>query len=504
MRRSVLAAVMAVPLLLLGSVPGFAAVPERAEAALPAFPVFLNGTPVDNVHSLYPLLVYKGITYFPMTWEYAQALGLATSWNEQTGLAIDKQAQSEAWTQALKPEPNVISGEAARFAEFPVRVNGKSIDNNKEPYPLLLFRNITYFPMTWRFTHDEFGWETSWDPVNGFRVVTAQQEGGSQPATESDNFNLNSSGQLAVAGDWMYYNPNNSYGHNYLYKMKLDGSGKTKLTDDNAESIHVVGDWVYYTSRDKGANVQQGIYKVRTDGTERTKISDAPASRITVDGDWIYYVDQELTRQQQHTNFYTTLGIKKIKTDGNGETSLYQGNATDSNRGAVDHSIHVLKDWIYFMQPGDGEHPAVLNKIRKDGSQLTPLVSANFNSFVIVDGWLYYGENNQLRKMSLEGGDPSITLRNFELDRENAVNFESLHYYDGWLYYVKGAFGIAGAANIEKIRIDGSDPTRVIEGVRAVRLFFAGDKLLFTGGWMGESPLYEVTADGGIHSLREE
>lgn len=404
MRRSIIAAVLAVPMLLLSAIPGFAAVPERAEAALPAFPVFLNGTPVDNVHSLYPLLVHKDITYFPMTWEYAQALGLTTSWDEQTGLAIDKRAQSEALTQTLKPEPNVLSGEAALLAEFPVRVNGKPIDNDREPYPLLLFRNITYFPMTWRFTHDEFGWDTSWDNVIGFRIVTAQQADGSQPVAESDNFNLNSSGQLAVAGDWMYYNPNNSFGHNYLYKMKLDGSGKTKLTDDNAESINVVGDWVYYTSRDKGANVRQGIYKVRMDGTERTKISDAPAGQITVDGDWIYYVDQELTGQEQYTiGFYKTLGIKKVKTDGSGETSLYQGTETDSMRGAVDKSIHVLKDWIYFMQPGDGEHPAALNKIRKDGSQLTPLVSANFNSFLIVDGWLYYVENNELRKMSVEG-----------------------------------------------------------------------------------------------------
>lgn len=90
------------------------------------------------------------------------------------------------------------------------------------------------------------------------------------------------------------------------------------------------------------------------------------------------------------------------------------------------------------------------------------------------------------------------------MDRASAVNFESLHYHDGWLYYVKGAFGIMGSANIEKIRVDGSDPTGVIEGVRAVHLFFAGDKLIFAGGWMGNFPLYEVTADGKINSLEEQ
>ncbi|MFC5452330.1 DUF5050 domain-containing protein [Paenibacillus aestuarii] len=89
------------------------------------------------------------------------------------------------------------------------------------------------------------------------------------------------------------------------------------------------------------------------------------------------------------------LGIKKIRTDGSGETSLFRVTATDSMSSAVEDSIHVLKDWIYFIQPDNGVHPAALNKIRKDGSQLTPLASSgNFNSFMIADGWIYYGANN--------------------------------------------------------------------------------------------------------------
>jgi len=501
MRRSLLAAVLAVPMLLLSSIPGYAAIPKQAEAALPAFPVFLNGIPVDNAHSLYPLLIYKDVTYFPMTWDYARALGLTTSWDPQAGLAIDKRSRSEVLTQTLKPETNVISGEAALFPEFPIRVNGKQIDNHSEPFPLLLFRNITYFPMTWRFTHDEFGWDTSWDHVNGFRINTTVQADGAQPAAESDNFNLNSNGQLAVAGDWMYYNPNNSYdGPSYLYKMKLDGSGKTKLTDDNAGSIQVVGDWIYYTVIDKQQNVHQGIYKVRTDGTERTKISDAPAGRITVDGDWIYYVDQELIGKGPYSvGYYKTLGINKIKTDGSGGTSLYKGTAADSVSSQVEDSIHVLNDWIYFIQPGDGHRPAALNKIRKDGSQLMQLANVNFNSFLIADGWIYYIENNQLYKMSLEGSS-IIPLRKFD----QPVSSHTLYYHDGWIYYVKGSFGIMGSADIEKIRVDGSDPTVVVQGVRAVSLFFAGDQLMFSGSSMGNAPLYAVTEEGKIVSLKEE
>ena len=38
-----------------------------------------------------------------------------------------------------------------------ITVNGKTINNDEEPYPLLVFRDVTYFPLTWRFAVDEFG-----------------------------------------------------------------------------------------------------------------------------------------------------------------------------------------------------------------------------------------------------------------------------------------------------------------------------------------------------------
>ncbi|UUZ86436.1 DUF5050 domain-containing protein [Paenibacillus sp. P26] len=500
MKRSFLAAALAVPMLF-GSVPAYAAAPKQVKVSLPDFPIVLNGTPVDNIHSQYPLLLYKDITYFPMTWDYARALGLTTSWDAQAGLGIIKRERAEELMQTLKPEGGILSGETAMLPDFPVQVKGKQIDNTAEPYPLLLFRNITYFPMTWRFTHDEFGWNTSWDSVNGFRIDTAGSTEDAPPAAASDNFNLNNGGQLAVSGDWIYYNPNNNYfGPNYLYKMKLDGGGKTKLTDDNAGSIHVVGDWIYYTVTDKERNLHQGIYKVRTDGTGRTLISDTPAARIIVDGDWIYYADQVLSSPPQNTvAFYKTLGIKKIKTDGTGETTLFQGTASEPLQDSITGSIHVLKDWIYFVQAGDAEHPAALSKIRKDGTQLTPLATGHFSNFVIAGGWIYYGDDNELFKMSLEGS-PGIPLRKFD----KPVNFNTLNYHDGWIYYVKGMFGIMGSADIEKIRIDGAELTPVLRGVRAVSLYFAGGQLYFAGAFDGNAPLYEASGADKAKSLQED
>jgi hypothetical protein len=78
--------------------------------------------------------------------------------------------------QSLNSYNDLNRNYTATVADYPINVNRKNLDNANEPYPVLQFRNITYFPMTWRFTHDEFDWDTSWDSVAGFNLVTIQHK----------------------------------------------------------------------------------------------------------------------------------------------------------------------------------------------------------------------------------------------------------------------------------------------------------------------------------------
>ena len=47
---------------------------------LPTFAVALNDTKIDSAHSEYPLIVYRDITYFPMTYHASRFLHLKSSW----------------------------------------------------------------------------------------------------------------------------------------------------------------------------------------------------------------------------------------------------------------------------------------------------------------------------------------------------------------------------------------------------------------------------------------
>lgn len=44
------------------------------------------------------------------------------------------------------------------------------MDNSKESYPLLNFRGVTYFPLSWHYAYEKFGWEIQWDAKTGLQV----------------------------------------------------------------------------------------------------------------------------------------------------------------------------------------------------------------------------------------------------------------------------------------------------------------------------------------------
>lgn len=174
---------------------------------LPKFKVTINDEEFDNRYSQYPLIVYKDITYFPMTYNDCRFLGLETDWKgDAEGLFIE----TTGVTAAYKPYRTSAKNshwQAASIPDFPVMVNGKAIDNSKQDYPLLVFRNITYFPMTWNYGVDEFRWDYNFDSSNGLVInsnnmkLTQKKLPANRAKLADGTFKQN----VAVTGDYVYY-----------------------------------------------------------------------------------------------------------------------------------------------------------------------------------------------------------------------------------------------------------------------------------------------------------
>lgn len=148
----------------------------RKKILVPDYPFVINGTSINFKDSEYPVISYKDITYFPMTWHYCRMLGVTTDWSHETGFRVDKSTATAEPIEYGKADNTSEWNLYAVLPEYDIFVNGKKIENNSEEYPLLNFRNVTYFPLTWDFIVNEFGWNYTFDSVNGLVITSSKQQ----------------------------------------------------------------------------------------------------------------------------------------------------------------------------------------------------------------------------------------------------------------------------------------------------------------------------------------
>ncbi len=175
--------------------------------SVPTYPIIVNGVKIDLSKSKYPFIVYNDITYFPMTYNDCRVLGLETQWKGSTeGLVIDKTGITAAYLAYSSSTTNRGSYKAT-VVTFPIKVNGRVVDNGEQQYPLLSFRDITYFPMTWEFGVNEFGWDYNFSPKEGliiksYNLKLEQTSFGDSDILKDDDGKISSA---TVTKKYIYY-----------------------------------------------------------------------------------------------------------------------------------------------------------------------------------------------------------------------------------------------------------------------------------------------------------
>lgn len=162
------------------NVPLSAAMPAKVPVSVANFPIRLNGVLLrDQKESYYPMLVYQGITYLPMTADYGRFLNLMAHWVEEKSMVtIYSWNISFSPLSYYDPSPTLPQGVTnqnlyAQPVWYPVSVNGEALDLNSQPYPILNFRNITYFPLTWHFAVDLFDLNYRFTATDGLEIKSS-------------------------------------------------------------------------------------------------------------------------------------------------------------------------------------------------------------------------------------------------------------------------------------------------------------------------------------------
>ena len=129
---------------------------------IPDYQIIIDDASVYYADSLYPFLNYKGVTYLPMTYQYARAMNLTTDWLEGSAFMVAFQP-SDVKLPKYQTTSNKKNNTAVVPTGYNIYVNAQKIDNSKAEYPLLNFRGVTYFPLTWEYAVESFGWQLSFE-----------------------------------------------------------------------------------------------------------------------------------------------------------------------------------------------------------------------------------------------------------------------------------------------------------------------------------------------------
>jgi len=128
-----------------------------------------------------------------------------------------------------------------------------------------------------------------------------------------------------IRDGWIYY-ANGSDGFR-PYRVRVDGTGRSKIAEDETLFLTVAGEWLLYSNLSDG----EKLYRIKTDGSGRSKISEDRVGYLNFDQKFIYFT---------HTDQKNALF--RILPDGVGKTKVMEG-------GTVAGPIGVVNGKLYYQ-----------------------------------------------------------------------------------------------------------------------------------------------------------
>ena len=137
---------------------------EDILAAVAKFPISINyetfNTETANGMKYYdyPMFIYNGITYFPLSYYNCNLTGLAAGL-EHGELTVTKCGADEPklYLAERLGETDFKENLRVKKAPFKVKINGAYYDDDS--YPPLFYKDVVYIPLTWQVAHEILGWE---------------------------------------------------------------------------------------------------------------------------------------------------------------------------------------------------------------------------------------------------------------------------------------------------------------------------------------------------------
>lgn len=406
----------------------------EVSVTLPAFDVVLNGIKINNEYRQYPLIVYNDITYFPMTYFDSKFLGVETKWDDAKGLEVIKALETSVTFEPYTIAKKNLSKYTASIPEFAIKVNGMAINNSNEEYPLLKFRDVTYFPMTWKFAVDEFGWKYSFSNKDGLIITNPKYNGIKAtevklPLAVRDGGSV--IGDFIVAGKYYYYEgekgiiyqapTNNPSERKNIYELPLWTYGDSYVY----ATLETVDDKAILSYHQGGASMGTDFKIILNEDGTNEVFSEGYSNKRDF-GDYIINVCQFVPPSQNN------LSIKKAGEaeykpigDNNYIYGWTWSRTENSEGGSPSKDIYLIGDDIYvlaYYKPRSESGTTGIHKVNIQTSETTRLCEESAQKFIICDDIIYFMDTEgYLYKLPL-GGNTAEKLTDFNVSDFTVLN----------------------------------------------------------------------------------
>lgn len=154
--------------------------------------LLLNGVKLDSTAIQHPLLFFREVVYIPLSTEMGIQAGFTTVWNEETKtLDIQQTVPKTAGLAAnVFPHPEKVQ---VRVTGNPVTLAGTALQLGD--YPVFVYQDVTYVPMTWNLVNTQMKWKSTHHPLLGLII---QNDGQKTIEDVLNTFNLKYDEALAA------------------------------------------------------------------------------------------------------------------------------------------------------------------------------------------------------------------------------------------------------------------------------------------------------------------
>lgn len=272
--KKILAKLFAFVVLALAMTP-YVSAAQSINAEISPFTHKLVYTDFYNFATEYPVLLYKNITYIPMTSSMCNELYLSIAFTSEDGLYIARgggrgNIGERAQVLGSIDYKNTADGRVtAVIPDYPVYINGRKYENAE--YPCLNFRDITYLPLTYDIAVNEFDFDFAFDGDKK---------------------------HIELAGNSWYSAPNFLSSNEEYIEIKDSRSVYSESTDENGyiKYTHEYDYDVYYRLNLKNDRVEMLPDGYVPPKHESTVSAKEPDPRFTVKDGYAYFEDIQLVK----------------------------------------------------------------------------------------------------------------------------------------------------------------------------------------------------------------